>query len=429
MIQVISSTATIDDKYWDFGVADQLGKASDTHIPFTTGEIPTWLKGQYILGGPSQFSMGKRKLNHLFDGYARISSFRFDGSQTLRFSSRLMDSGWYNESMKKKDVTPQFLMNETTPKRLSDRVPMLNALAPNDNNIVFPLRMNSSTYWYLSDSETRLEFDPVSLRLTGELHSSAPMKKSAYTGDAEPEGYMCTIGTAHGLFDTKTGDLVSQMGCSPSIPNLSGKKDLVVVYRMRTEDPTRRIKIGSFTPKSGVASYMHSFGLGENYAVFVEQPIGFDMTAMMEGKSMIEGMPVDYKNPSYFHIVPLDGSNKVVTKKSPFSFTFNHVSNLVEAEDGLVLDIFEVFREGHLFGGGSFNIWLNKSRRDSEINFEAMRFNLPFNDTGEVSVKGLLGRDVTQKCQGLDCDLIRLPRINPRFQACLNSISDPNPSL
>ena len=37
--------------------------------------------------------------------------------------------------------------------------------------------------------------------------------------------------------------------------------------------------------------------------------------------------------PTFFHVVPLDGVGSVVTHVSPFSFTFNHVSNLVLGED------------------------------------------------------------------------------------------------
>ena len=426
-----SAAATVDDEYWSMGVADQLGVAEDAAVA-VDGDVPAWLKGQYILGGPSRFSWGKRKLNHLFDGYARISSFHLDGSSALRFSSRMLDSKWYNATRKAGDVTPQFLMNATTPRRASDDLPLLNALAPNDNNIVMPLRMNASTWWYLSDSETRLQFDPASLRVTRELHASTPTSASDYAGDAEPEGYRCTISSAHGLFEKGTGggggggDLINQMGCSPSdpLPPLPGHKkkpDLVVVYRMARADPARRVAIASFTPVSGVASYMHSFGLTDAHAVFVEQAIGFDMGEMAKGKSMIEGMPVNYSMPTFFHAVPLAGGD-IVTVRAPFSFTFNHVANAVHdaAADEIVLDIAEVFRSTHLMVGGAFDLWLNKTRRDTEINFEAMRFRIPLSGGGggmvTATAQGLLGRDVSTECSGSNCDLLRLPRINPRFQ-------------
>ena len=139
---------TIDDQFWSLGVADQLAVAEGELLP-VNGTLPSWLVGRYILGGPTQFSVGGRKLNHLFDGLARISSFTFNGSESVSFSSRMMDSKWYNNSMKANDVAPQFLMNKTTPPRLADELPLLNAEAPNDNNIVFPLRMNASTYWHV----------------------------------------------------------------------------------------------------------------------------------------------------------------------------------------------------------------------------------------------------------------------------------------
>ena len=75
-------------------------------------------------------------------------------------------------------------------------------------------------------------------------------------------------------------------------------------------------------------------------------------------------------------------------------------------------------------------------RRDTEINFEAMRFLIPTNRTGTVHARGIMGRDLSSPCQGIrrslpsmpgrspshpaakgrSCDLIRLPRINPAHQ-------------
>ena len=193
------------------------------------------------------------------------------------------------------------------------------------------------------------------------------------------------------------------------------KKDMVVVYRMKRNDPTRRIRIAQFTPSSGFASYMHSFGLTDDYAVFVEQAISFDMRAMVSGKSMIDGMPVDYSKPTFFHVVKLDGGD-VVTRRSPFSFTFNHVANTVQVGNTIQMDVFEVFRDAHLMVGGAFDVWLNKTRRDNEINFESVRFDIPLADGSNVTARGILGRDVRLGCTGAQCDQLRLPRINPRYQ-------------
>ena len=66
--------------------------------------------------------------------------------------------------------------------------------------------------------------------------------------------------------------------------------------------------------------------------------------------------------------------------------------------------------------GGAFDIWLNKTRRDSEINFEAIRFSLPLDPKAPVTATGITGRDVAHKCTGDLCDQIRLPKINPRYQ-------------
>lgn len=76
---------SLDDKFWDLGVAEQLGRAEDAKLPVTKGKLPAWLQGTYVLGGPSQFRVGKRHVNHLFDGFARISSFKFEQEQEVIF--------------------------------------------------------------------------------------------------------------------------------------------------------------------------------------------------------------------------------------------------------------------------------------------------------------------------------------------------------
>ena len=47
------------------------------HIKLSTPEnnIPTWLNGSLIKVGPAQFTIGKTKVNHWFDGLAMLYKF------------------------------------------------------------------------------------------------------------------------------------------------------------------------------------------------------------------------------------------------------------------------------------------------------------------------------------------------------------------
>eukprot|EP00662_Eupelagonemidae_sp_cell21_P027210 gene27210-46102_t len=47
-------------------------------------------------GAPTAFGLGSQRLQSLFDGFARLSRWRFAGGRA-RFASTMMGTGWYNE--------------------------------------------------------------------------------------------------------------------------------------------------------------------------------------------------------------------------------------------------------------------------------------------------------------------------------------------
>ena len=149
------------------------------------GELPSWLVGDMINAGPSQQEVGNQKFMHIFDGFARINKFSFNG--TIRFSSKMLGSKWYNKSISEGHVGPAVLMAETEPARPFSHIPFMNALAPNDNVYVLPWRIGKD-YLYMTDGPAQLKFDPETLNIEEERGSSD------FTGDAVPEGMMCTTG-------------------------------------------------------------------------------------------------------------------------------------------------------------------------------------------------------------------------------------------
>ena len=77
-------------RYW----SDQEAEVMDLElVPKTEYQLPTWLAGDFILAGPSKFGMGKRKLEHVLDGFGRFNRFKIE-SNSIKFNSKMLNSKW-----------------------------------------------------------------------------------------------------------------------------------------------------------------------------------------------------------------------------------------------------------------------------------------------------------------------------------------------
>jgi len=79
------------------------------------------------------------------------------------------------------------------------------------------------------------------------------------------------------------------------------------VYKVDPKTPLTREVIGSFETEHLL--YAHSFGLTENYAIVLEQPVMFKMERMIEGRPMIDDMVLEQDKTTKIHVMKLsDGS-------------------------------------------------------------------------------------------------------------------------
>ena len=59
--------------------------------------VPKWLRGTYVRNGPAQISFGstRRILNSWLEGFAKLHSFKMDGTNML-YSGRMLESPNYS---------------------------------------------------------------------------------------------------------------------------------------------------------------------------------------------------------------------------------------------------------------------------------------------------------------------------------------------
>jgi beta,beta-carotene 9',10'-dioxygenase len=228
--------------------------------------MPEWLNGDYFTSGPSQFEMGDVKLGMAVDGFGRFNRFEILNGQ-VSFTSKMLDSTWLKLCQGNNDIEPNLLFEETTPPRMRSKIPGMNlyyATKYGDNVFVQLLQMpDKKTVVATTDRPDPLIFNTETLKQEGTLHWD--------------DKIACSLGITHAK-TLKDGTMVSY--CSNT-----GMTNTINVYKINPATPKTRESIGIF--KTENLAYGHSFGLTEDYALVLEQPIKFDTLNMIEGKPMI----------------------------------------------------------------------------------------------------------------------------------------------
>lgn len=58
---------------------------------YSSGNIPSWLNGSYLLDGPGRMTFGDQEFKHVFDGAAVMQKFTF-GETGVTFTSKFVKS-------------------------------------------------------------------------------------------------------------------------------------------------------------------------------------------------------------------------------------------------------------------------------------------------------------------------------------------------
>jgi carotenoid cleavage dioxygenase-like enzyme len=342
---------------------ESLGTAVEAHL-HVEGQLPSWLDGVMFNAGPSQQGMGKEHFMHIFDGFARVNKFDFKGSgNILTFTSKMLETEWYNTSLHEGRVAAGVLMAETEPPRPFTKVPLVNALATMDNVYVVPWKIGES-YLYLTDSELRLRFDPDTLHIVEEI---AP---NSYTGDAQPTGQFCPGGSAHVLPDPSAtlvhgmpdGSFIGIMGCQPTPPRKG--QNSMVVYRVSADNVKHRKMIAQIDVP--MFSYMHSFSITKRFVILPAQPYYIAGEKLAFGATVSEAFWFNTSHHTKFFVVDIE-TGKVRELQTP-GFLFIHTANAFEQDSKtIVLDISGVSESGFIQQGLKSFI-MNKTWRDDYRN-------------------------------------------------------------
>ncbi|KAE8277149.1 Beta,beta-carotene 15,15'-dioxygenase [Larimichthys crocea] len=396
------------------------------------GSIPSWLQGTLLRNGPGLFSVGDTEYNHWFDGMSLIHSFTFEKGQ-VTYRSKFLKSETYKRNIKadRLVVTEFGTMIYPDPcKNIFSRVfTHLCNIIPDftDNNLINIIRYGQD-YYASSEINYINQIDPATLETVGRLNYRNHIALN--------------LATAHPHYDSEGNTY--NMGTA--IMSFGGPKFVIFKVPADASDPDNKKpalrkcqQICSIPFRSALyPSYYHSFGMTENYIVFVEQPYKLDMvklaTAYFRGISWGKCLRFDKDDITLFHVINRKTGKEVSTRFYGDALVVFHHINAYEEDDHVVFDLIS-YKDGSMYD----MFYIENMRQDTDkfIQYNksfgsslCQRFVLPLNVHREtprgsnlVTLTNTTAQAVMQEDGSVYCkpddlfEALELPCINYKFNA------------
>ncbi|CAH1774916.1 unnamed protein product [Owenia fusiformis] len=305
------------------------------------GGIPKWVRGTLVKNGPGKFEMGDKKVVHTFDGFAKLSSWKFPGDgESVFFSTKMQQTNYYKDSVATNTIAPYVLFAGTIPEEntMEKMQRMMNGMNNNPVNVYETSKTNPdpelvalNDMWKLyTFNMTKLElkktYTPFLPKHIEDQDSSMKDFLENIMGIKMPE--VPGLSSAHPLFEYKKDNWVTYYVKI----ELDGQSEFSVIRLGEDMVPK---EVTSWKVDSNAIPYMHSFAVTENYAAFFATPCFFDFPNLMaEGTfDMKSAMRCDPNDPMVVHVVDLR-TGKMTKLETKYPGLIIHFVNSYETDNG-----------------------------------------------------------------------------------------------
>ena len=320
-----SAFSSAFDNYTNLYCPEVSETASPVRISFDR-PIPSYVKPlRYAVNSFAKFQIGEEhdaeQFSFYMDGYQKMTIIDFcdndsgaaAAASVAHFSSRFINTKYYEEALASGRPVPASTFNVTTPKRRSDRLPFENFKACNAGAcdqapvVTFLLPDNQTMVSATDKSDWLNILVDADTNASGGPSTSGPVEWGDAIGAGSPAA-------SRALRDPTTGDVIGATLDASTMPMTTAK-----IFRISADEPTTRSVIGSVELTSPSTSgenvyYMHSFGLSRKRAVLVEHPVGLKTATLMTAKPMLDAFQFDHNGTTKFHVMRLtdegDGASK-----------------------------------------------------------------------------------------------------------------------
>ncbi|XP_051787766.1 beta-carotene oxygenase 2b isoform X7 [Erpetoichthys calabaricus] len=315
-------------------VAQLVSTVEETPEPIAlkvNGQIPSWVNGSFLRNGPGRFEFGNDRYNHWFDGMALLHKFRIQDGNVTYMSKFLRSDAYKLNSQHNRIVLSEFgTMAIPDPcKSIFQRfLSRFTPLEPTDNcSVHYVIYMGD--YYVSTETNFMHKLDPKSL----DAEIKVDWSKFVAVNGATAHPHYDADGTAYNM-----GNSYGRQGTTYNIICVPPQKE----NANHTLEGSRIVC--SIPSKENMKpSYYHSFGMTENFIVFIEQPIKLNLlkmlTSKIQGKGLFEGITWEAGHDTVIHVVDKHTGQASPVKYHTKPFSFFHQINAFEDEGFIVLDL------------------------------------------------------------------------------------------
>ena len=117
------------------------------------GTLPAWLQGTLLRNGPGAYEWGEQRVQHQFDGLAKVAKFHFEGQGKVQFQTAFLETDLFKDTVAQNDMPPHMTMLPVEPAYSKVQVAEAMMMNDMDNTNIFPWQTGNLTM-LLSDTTT-----------------------------------------------------------------------------------------------------------------------------------------------------------------------------------------------------------------------------------------------------------------------------------
>ena len=167
--------------------------------------------------------------------------------------------------------------------------------------------------------------------------------------------YTSMISSAHPLPEPGTDNHFTFVGSLALLPDIKHKMTLV-----RVKSSNEREMVAQWYVEN--MSYMHSFSVTQNYAIFLAAPFYYQMGKLVSTLDFSKAVEWFDGKPTYIHVVSLK-TGEVQTFKTETIFTMHHVNAYEMDDEHIAMDVAS-FKNAAAFTSISLDVLRNYTRRN-----------------------------------------------------------------
>ncbi|GFO04939.1 beta,beta-carotene 15,15'-monooxygenase [Plakobranchus ocellatus] len=305
-------------------------------VPITFGKLlPSWLNGTLVRNGLGKFENGPRKFIHAFDGFAKLASWRFTGSQTAFFSTKFIRSDFYKDSTRYRTIAPYLLFqNVTPPFSLFEKLQCLIRGIDNMNVNIYAFKnVETKNIEFAALSDFWISYKVSVLDLSTEYRVVPKLEHSQKSGLPELGGiaFLNLLSSAHPLPEPGTENHLTFLSSVAFIP---WEDHLIKLVRMKSIQHRQVIAQWSVAR----IPYMHSFSVTGSKAILLASPFFVNVACMLSQGEPFACLDWHPELPTTLYVVDLTTGN-LVTISMDTVFTMHHVNAYDLSDTKIVMDI------------------------------------------------------------------------------------------